>query len=164
MYQLSRNLGTLAVILFLLTIIPGITQRLRLTQLNSIVNPLRFSRRTLGVAMFFAALSHYLFAVAFKVIKTGKTPEVQTFFIFGFLALFLSFWLALTSSDFFKKRMGKWWKRLHYSTYLVVWLIFLHVVLIEFSAISVIVLVFAGLQAYTLIKFYILDKKKALPA
>lgn len=163
MYQLSKNLGVLAVILFLLTIIPGITQRLRLTQLNTIINPLRFSRRTLGVAMFFAALSHYLFAVVFRIIKTGQTPEVQTYFIFGFLALFLSLWLALTSNDFFKKRLGKWWKRLHSSTYAVVWLIFLHTAFIEISPLSVLVLIFALLQAYTLIKFYYFDKRKMLP-
>jgi methionine sulfoxide reductase heme-binding subunit len=164
MYELSKSLGVLATILFLLTIVPGITQRLRLTQLNTIVNPLRFSRRTLGVAMFFAALSHYFFAVLFKIIKTGKPPEVQTYFIFGFLALFLSLWLALTSNTFAKVKLGKWWKRLHSTTYLIVWLIFLHTVLIELSGISILVLAFAVLETYSLIKVNYLDKKKSLPA
>jgi methionine sulfoxide reductase heme-binding subunit len=164
MYQLSKALGVLAAVLFLLTITPGIVQRLKLTALNVITNPLRFSRRTTGVAMFFAALSHYLFAVAFKVIKTGKTPEVQTYFIFGFLALFLSLWLALTSNTFAKQKMGKWWKRLHSVTYLIVWLIFAHTVLIEISAISALVGVFAVVELYSLVKVNYLDKKKMLPA
>jgi methionine sulfoxide reductase heme-binding subunit len=164
MYQLSKALGVFATVLFILTIIPGIVQRLKLTQLNLITNPLRFSRRTMGVAMFFAALSHYLFAVAFKVIKTGKTPEVQNYFIFGFLALFLSLWLALTSNTFAKQKMGKWWKRLHSATYLIVWLIFAHTVLIETSPISVLVGAFAIVELYSLIKANYLDKKKMLPA
>ena len=164
MYQLSKALGVLATILFLLTIIPGIVQRLKLTQLNVISNPLRFSRRTLGVSMFFAALCHYLFAIAFKVIKTGKAPEVQNYFIFGFLALFLAFWLALTSNTFAKQKMGKWWKRLHSLTYLIVWLIFAHTVLIEISVISVLVGIFAIVEVYSLVKVNYIDKKKMLPA
>lgn len=164
MWQVSKLLGILATILFVLTIIPGIVQRLKLTQLSAITNPLRFSRRTMGVAMFFAALSHYLFAIAFKVIKTGNPPEVQNYFIFGFLALFLSLWLALTSNTFAKQKIGKWWKRLHSVMYLIVWLIFLHTVLIEISAISAIVGIFAVVELYSLIKANYLDKKKMLPA
>jgi methionine sulfoxide reductase heme-binding subunit len=164
MYDISGKLGVLATILFLFTIIPGIVQRLKLTQLSSITNPLRFSRRTLGVSMFFAALVHYQFAILFKIIKTGNPPEVKTFFIFGLLALFLSLWLALTSNTFAKQKMGKWWKRLHSLTYLIVWLIFAHVVLIKISPISFLVGVFAILEAYSLIKANVLDKKKLLPA
>ena len=164
MYGLSKSLGVLATILFLLTLIPGIVQRLKLTQLNTIANPLRFSRRTLGVSMFFAALSHYLFGVVFRIIKTGKTPEPQIFFVFGFLALFLSFWLALTSNTFAKQKLGKWWKKLHSFTYLVVWLIFLHTALIEISGISILVLVFALIELYSLAKVNCLDKSQKLVA
>ena len=164
MFSVSKNLGVLAVVLFLLTLIPGIVQRLKLTKLNPIANPLRFSRRTLGVSMFFAALSHYLFGVVFKIIKTGQTPEPQIFFVFGFLALFLSFWLALTSNIFAKQKLGKWWKRLHSFTYLIVWLIFLHTALIEISGISILVLVFGIVELYSLVKVNYLDKSQKLVA
>ena len=164
MYDISGKLGILATLLFLLTIIPGIVQRLKLTALNGLVNPLRFSRRTLGVAMFFAALVHYQFAILFKIIKTGQRPEVQTYFIFGFLALFLSLWLALTSNTFAKQKMGKWWKRLHSITYLIVWLIFAHTILYEVSIISILVGIFAIVELYSLIKVNYLDKKRMLPA
>jgi DMSO/TMAO reductase YedYZ heme-binding membrane subunit len=164
MYDISGKLGVLATVLFLLTILPGIVQRLKLTALTNFVNPLRFSRRTLGVAMFFAALVHYQFAIVFKIIKTGKTPEPQTFFIFGLLALFLSLWLALTSNTFAKQKMGKWWKRLHSLTYLIVWLIFAHTILYEVSALSILVGIFAIVELYSLAKVNYLDKKKMLPA
>jgi DMSO/TMAO reductase YedYZ heme-binding membrane subunit len=163
MYDISGKLGILATILFLLTILPGIVQRLKLTTLTNFVSPIRFSRRTLGVAMFFAALVHYQFAILFKIIKTGNPPEVKTFFIFGLLALFLSLWLALTSNTFAKQKLGKWWKRLHSLTYLIVWLIFAHTVLIEISLLSVLVGVFAIVELYSLIKVNYLDKKKMLP-
>jgi DMSO/TMAO reductase YedYZ heme-binding membrane subunit len=163
MYDISTPLGYLAAILFLLSILPGIVQRLKITSLNSITNPLRYSRRTLGVAMFFAALSHYLFGVLFHVIKFNRLPEPKLYFFFGLLALFLSLWLALTSNTFAKKKMGKWWKRLHSATYLIVWLIFAHVVLIDISLISVLILIFAVLETYSLVKVNILDKKKILP-
>lgn len=164
MYDVSKILGYLAAILFLLTITPGIVQRLKLTALNSFSNPFRYSRRTLGVSMFFAALSHYLFAVIFHIVKFNRTLEPKLFFFFGLLALFLSLWLALTSNTFAKQKMGKWWKRLHSLTYLIVWLIFAHTLLIEFSPISVLVGVFAVVELYSLVKANYLDKKKILPA
>jgi methionine sulfoxide reductase heme-binding subunit len=164
MYDVSNPLGYLAAILFLLSVLPGIVQRLKITSLNSITNPLRYSRRTLGVAMFFAALSHYLFGVLFHVFKFNRLPEPKLYFFFGLLALFLSLWLALTSNTFAKQKMGKWWKRLHSLTYLIVWLIFAHTVLIEISLLSVLVGVFAVLELYSLIKANFLDKKKILPA
>jgi methionine sulfoxide reductase heme-binding subunit len=163
MYDVSNPLGYLAAILFLLSILPGIVQRLKITTLNSITNPLRYSRRTLGVSMFFAALSHYLFGVLFHVFKFNRLPEPKLYFFFGLLAIFLSLWLALTSNTFAKQKMGKWWKRLHSVTYLIVWLIFAHVVLIDISPISFLVGVFAILEAYSLIKANFLDKKKMLP-
>lgn len=159
-FILSKSLGVLAAILFLLTLIPGIVKRLQITQLNQIANPLRFSRRTLGVSMFAAALAHYLFAVIFKIIKTNQTPEPKIFFVFGMLALFLSFWLALTSNRFAKHKLGKWWKRLHSLTYLIVWLIFLHTALIEISSLSLLVLIFAIVEIYSLIKVNFLDKRE----
>jgi sulfoxide reductase heme-binding subunit YedZ len=91
--------------------------------------PARHSR-ALGLYAFFYFLLHFL---TFAVVDYGldfreifRLTTEKPFIIVGSLAGFLLLLLAITSFKFWKKLLGKNWKRLHRSVYLVSVLVILH--------------------------------------
>ncbi len=60
--------------------------------------------------------------------SSGNFPS---YLIFGFLALILTIPLTLTSSTWAMKKMGKYWKMLHRTVYLILIFTVLHVVLLK---------------------------------
>ena len=93
------------------------------------------ARRSLGVSAFGFALVHFasLFVFVFESSLEKFFPAVQAsgFGIpTGTVSLFFLFVLALTSTDFAVKKLGKNWFSLHKLAYLAYPLIVLHVVLI----------------------------------
>ena len=161
--NIGKKLGSLSAILFCLSITTGIINRFQNLKISTLdlgqkifqrIKPLgsylMYSRTQIGIAMFVSALSHYVLITIIPIIKYGRTVQPQSYLTFGFLALFLSFWLAITSNWFSKKLLKTNWKRLHSLVYIIVWLIFLHVALIDLSLISVIVLFFAILETTSL--------------
>ncbi len=87
------------------------------------------NRRLLGILMFVLVLIHLLWSRGFGYILRGAPTSVPTFQIFGTLAFWLCVPLVLTSNNFAQKKMKKWWQRLHYSTYLVMFLAIFHTAL-----------------------------------
>jgi methionine sulfoxide reductase heme-binding subunit len=158
----GKKLGLLSALLFCIVLIPGITRRLGIKNeiVKTISGYIMFARAQVGLSMFFAGLGHYLMMIIIPALKFGREPKLSTFIVFGLLALFLSLWLALTSNQFSKKLLKRNWARLHSLVYVIVWLIFLHIsILGEISPISVLVLIFAIAETYSLIKVRFLDKK-----
>jgi DMSO/TMAO reductase YedYZ heme-binding membrane subunit len=147
----GKNLGLVSALFFCITITPGIVRRSNINFLGQIPVHLLYARAQLGLIMFFTALGHYLMLVIVPILKFKVEPKPQAFFIFGLLALFLSFWLALTSNQLSKKILKKHWKTLHALVYIIVWLIFLHTVLIDVSPISILVGLFAIAETASLI-------------
>lgn len=165
--NIGKKLGSLSAILFCLAITTGIINRFQnltiknlgldinlgqkiFQKFKPVSNHLMYSRTQIGIAMFVSALSHYLLVVIVPVVKYSREIQLQNYLIFGFLALFLSFWLAITSNSFGKKILKNKWKQLHSLVYVIVWLIFLHTALIEISMISIIILIFAILETFSL--------------
>jgi len=146
--EIGKKAGTLAAFAFCATIIPGILRRFRVTGLlKSIQIILTPIRPHFGVLMVILALAHYLFV---KILPTFRLPlpfTLATFEIFGVLAFFLAFPLALTSNIQSKKLLGKNWQRLHLLVYIILWLIFIHVALLSRSVpLSVVLLVTGAFQ------------------
>jgi DMSO/TMAO reductase YedYZ heme-binding membrane subunit len=88
------------------------------------------SRRAIGVSAFLFAMLHANFAFFGQLggIKgLGYLPEgYVTPLLLGFIALCILTLMALTSFDFWVKRLGKGWKYIHRFIYLAGWLILYH--------------------------------------
>ena len=88
---------------------------------------LKKNRRYLGVASFGYAALHTLFYVIDKGSMAGVINEVSRFYIWtGWIAFVIFVPLAVTSTDYFVRIMGPWWKTLQRWTYGAAILTLLH--------------------------------------
>jgi sulfoxide reductase heme-binding subunit YedZ len=88
---------------------------------------LKKNRRYLGVASFGYAALHTLFYVTDKGSMAGVINEVSRFYIWtGWIAFVIFVPLAATSTDYFVRIMGPWWKTLQRWTYGAAILTLLH--------------------------------------
>ncbi len=105
---------------------------LSLTPLKKLLNkswPLKF-RRMLGLYTFFYASVHLLTYIWFDQFFDWSEIWVdiikRPFITIGVLSWFILLPLALTSTKGMKKRVGRYWKKLHQAVYLVGTLVLLH--------------------------------------
>lgn len=125
-YELGKKLGSVAVVLYVLTLIPGMLKRFGVLPLTRSL--LMLTRRQIGVTMFLSALGHQALVQLFPLLLSGQNPFFTTFrTTLGSLALMVLFPLWLTSNDFSVQKLQKNWKRLHRLTYVALALIFGHV-------------------------------------
>lgn len=114
---LERSTGYWALTMLLLT--------LSLTPLKALLHKawLIQLRRMMGLFMFFYAVLHITVYVyldySFLWIDIYKDIIKHPYVIVGFSAFVLSIPLALTSNNYSIKRLGKRWKTLHQSVYLI---------------------------------------------
>ncbi|GAB4454612.1 MAG: hypothetical protein Kow0070_01400 [Anaerolineales bacterium] len=102
------------------------------TPLNTLFkwNELLKRRRALGLYAFMYAVIHVLiflhldYGLAWSLI--AQTIFQKPFIIVGVISFLLLIPLAWTSFDIWKKRLGKTWKRLHQTVYLIAPLVVLH--------------------------------------
>ena len=135
--DMGRKLGTAAFIFYVLTLLPSMIRRLKYPQLFPIMSMLLPFRRQFGVLMFLVAFAHqgfttmlpYLVQIDFDYSKFQ--PLLLAHHITGFIAWWLLFPLWLTSNDLAIKYTGKWWKRIHKVTYVAIFAIMAHLVLVE---------------------------------
>jgi methionine sulfoxide reductase heme-binding subunit len=127
LYEVGSELGPIALCFYLLTLIPGITQRLQVALPIGVL--LNTFRRHFGVTMFLTALLHMSLTTALPNLVQGGLPVLMTPQWFGFFAVLTLFPMWLTSNDASQKFLGKRWKTLHRLTYLALLLIFGHVTL-----------------------------------
>ena len=137
--MLIRAMGTLAFVMLHLILCIG-----PLCRLNTRFLPLLYNRRHLGVAMFFIALGHGVFAL-FLFHAFGNVDPLTSLFssnddytslvrfpfqVLGFYALIILFLMAATSHDFWLKNLSPAvWKALHMCVYLAYVLLVGHVIL-----------------------------------
>lgn len=105
---------------------------LALTPLRKVLKqnwPLKF-RRMLGLFVFFYASIHLLTYIWFD--QFFDWPEIwvdivkRPFITMGMLSWFILLPLAVTSANVIKKRVGRYWKKLHQFVYLIGCLVLLH--------------------------------------
>lgn len=158
-YQLGKHFGQFALALFGLVVLPGILGRfkieIKLTRLITLF------RRQLGITVFIFAFIHYSFVRLLPQIA-GILPFrifATLFETLGTLALFILFWLFLTSNNFSMKKLGKWWKRLHRFVCLTVCVLVFHTTLNKISIWTIGITTMAILEVGSFVWEYI--KKKA---
>jgi sulfoxide reductase heme-binding subunit YedZ len=149
----GKNMGIIALILFIITLIPGIIQRFELTKpFHLTIKLILPIRRQIGILMFMTAFTHYL---ALKVIPTLQyrlAPSLPLYQAFGLLALFLSLLMFVTSNTWATQKLKANWKKLHRVTYIVGWLIFGHTILQGLSWESVVIGIVMIIEIASLIK------------
>jgi sulfoxide reductase heme-binding subunit YedZ len=133
--EYGKNMGTLALILFIITLIPSIIQRFGLAkQLNLIVKLILPVRRQFGILMFMFAFTHYLAMKVIPVLQFKLPPSLPVYQAFGLAAIILTLPLFLTSNNWATRKLKSNWKKLHRLTYIIGWLIFGHVFLISLNS------------------------------
>jgi sulfoxide reductase heme-binding subunit YedZ len=102
------------------------------TPLNTLFkwNELLKRRRAIGLYAFLYAVIHVLiflhldYGLAWSLI--AQTIFEKPFIVMGVISFLLLIPLAWTSFDIWKKRLGKTWKRIHQTVYLIAPLVVLH--------------------------------------
>lgn len=126
----GKSFGTIALLLFVITLIPSIIQRFGLAkQFSLIIKLILPVRRQIGILMFVSAFTHYLAMKVIPVIQFKSPPSLPIYQAFGLVALIFSFALFITSNSWATRKLKSNWKRLHRLTYVIGWLIFGHVLL-----------------------------------
>jgi DMSO/TMAO reductase YedYZ heme-binding membrane subunit len=130
----AGKFGTIALILFLGTLIPGILQRFKIFPLvgASIV----LFRRQMGILMFLIGILHSSYISTIPAVMTGNVglEYLPKNGLMGIITLLFLLPVWLTSNDFSQRKFGKYWKTLQRLTYFALIAIFLHVALVELSA------------------------------
>lgn len=84
------------------------------------------NRRYFGVAAFSYTLLHTIFYLYEKSFDSVMDEFFQLGLITGWIAFFIFLPLAITSNDFFVKKMGPTWKKLQRWVYLAAIMTFIH--------------------------------------
>lgn len=126
-YEIGLKFGVLTLGWYILSLLPGMISRLKVSPMLSAA--LMLFRRQFGVMMFLSAVSHYLYVFLFGVIVEGFPLIFSPGTAAGFMAMFVAMFLWITSNDYAQRGLGKWWKRVHYLTYVVLFLIMAHLIL-----------------------------------
>ena len=124
---LANILGFVSLLLYTVTLIPSILKTVfPVTKRNKILRWLFNNRRYLGVAAFSFGLSH---GVLLILERNLSLSDLQTYIkhFHGISILFILTVLSFTSNDWSVKRLKSNWKKLHNSTYLLIFLLVWHI-------------------------------------
>ena len=159
-FQLSgKKFGQLALILLGTVVTPGILGRFGVEIKLTII--ITLFRRQLGITVFLLAFTHYFFVRLLPRLQ-GQIPWKPPYPIFelmGMSAFFILFLMFLTSNNFSKKKLGRWWKILHRFVYLAIWLLVFHTGLQRISIWTFFIFTFAVLEVVSWIYYWNLKKK-----
>jgi DMSO/TMAO reductase YedYZ heme-binding membrane subunit len=151
MSQAGAKLGQIAVLLFCLTLLPGIFKRLQWNTPLTMpaISLLVLFRRHIGILTFLSAAVHQLFnAIIPNYIYLGSVLPplpIPVFQLFGSLSWLLLLPVWLTSNDTSQRLLGKKWKTLQRLTYISIWFIFFHVAL-QGKSLAIIIAITAILE------------------
>ncbi len=128
--ELGGKFGTISLLFYALTLLPGILKRLQILPVIQVT--LMLFRRQFGIFMFLFAVNHSGYSMLFPTLAlTGAPPmQLSTREIFGTIAEFILFPLFITSNDLAVRKLGTWWNVIHKLTYVALLFIFGHIVLL----------------------------------
>jgi methionine sulfoxide reductase heme-binding subunit len=141
-YQLGLYFGRVSLVLYLLTLIPGICRRFRIK--GQLVSLLTLYRRQVGIAM-------YIFAILHVLPSAQLSLKIPAFRLFGVLAFLTLAPLFITSNNYAVRKLKQNWKKIHQLTYLALGLVFLHLAFNRWSIFSITTLVVVILLATSLV-------------
>lgn len=157
LYSSARLSGKIALIFYILTVLPGIFRRFNLKP--RIILPLQSFRRYIGIAMFLLVSLHFWFIYGIKIITKGLPKSSPLFISFGLIAFLLTLPLFLTSNNFSVNKLKKWWSKIHQLTYLIIFFIFLHLVLQQINFWSALIILTLILQLISHLYFLFFPQK-----
>lgn len=123
--------GSVSLILYTVTLIPGILGRFGLK--NKFYVVLMAFRREFGIFMYLFALAHVWLVAIVPAINSNRLPQIQAFTVAGGVAVSLLFMLFVTSNDYAVQKLKQNWKKVHKLTYYALGFIFLHLILTKLS-------------------------------
>lgn len=124
--DLSLLSGKAAIIVFVITIIPGMARRFGFV--SRAFQFVMLFRRQFGLTVFFLVLFHLSIVWLIPSLQlAGSLIPLATFELMGLTAFLFLIPLFLTSNDWSVRHLGPWWKRIHSLIYVIAWFIFLHV-------------------------------------
>lgn len=141
-YETGIELGEFAILFYCSTLVPGILQRLNLFTTLRVI--MMLFRRHLGIMTFLLIWLHMSWGstlplISFYGVSLKALSVLSVSQWLGLSAFTLLVPLFITSNDYSVKKLGKAWKSVHKLTYVVLFLVFLHVALIESKWLLVIV-------------------------
>ncbi len=163
-YDLGLWSGKIGLTFYVLTVIPGIARRFGLK--HKLVAILMIFRRYTGIAMYLGVFAHFaIMRGAFYLRQMRIVWPMPLFELMGLSALILATFLFMTSNDYAVQHLKKWWNFIHKLTYIIIWLIALHVVLQGISAWSAVIGLTAIVQAlsYVYSRFVSVPISKSRP-
>jgi len=140
--RLSNTFGKLAILTYVITLIPGIAKRFEINLMP--VTVILLYRRQIGILMFLLALTH--------MVMSGMFLAPLPFVIVGMIAMIILFLLFVTSNDFCVKVLSSHWHKLQKFTFGAMFFIFLHLVLIRFSWFTLLLLTVMIVELISFIK------------
>jgi DMSO/TMAO reductase YedYZ heme-binding membrane subunit len=157
----GKKAANLSLITFWITLVPGILGRMNV---GSIFLPIKvilmMFRKEIGILMYLFAIAHYSWSRFLPIFSiNGNLFSITYFEVFGLIAFVLSFPLFVTSNDFSIAKLGHIWKKLHTMTYVIVWMLFLHLIARELDWKAVVTLVIASFEWASLINKKLFSKK-----
>lgn len=156
LYIITLWAGRLAMICFVIVLIPGILRRF---SLNFFVKTLiMLFRRQLGLLVYSFAFFHYANMSLFPMIlgKVAIQSVVIPFQVAGTFAFYLLTIMFFTSNDWSVKKLGKWWTRIHRVIYVIAWLLFFHVYWQGKESWSILIGIAAIAETLSLVYFYLI--------
>lgn len=133
-YNIGSLCGQASLITYILTLLPGIGERLGLR--NKILAILRIYRRYLGILMYFFAFAHISFVKIFFLDSLQGALPQGTSETMGAIAFMILLLLFLTSNNLSLSGLRIWWYRIQRFTYLVMFFVFLHVAFFRLNFLS----------------------------
>lgn len=133
--ELGELAGKGAIFTLSITLLPGMIKRFQIKGVLTAVQVFIMSiRRALGLLVYYLVVLHMLWV---KVLPAYRYDldifSYTTFELMGLAGFLLLTPMAFTSNDASVRKLGKNWKRIHSAVYVVVWLIFFHVLLMRGS-------------------------------
>lgn len=165
LYRFGGKLGIVSLVLFAVVLLPGIIMRLQWWRsvsvpIATIITPFR---QRLGVLMFITAFIHASFTTTLPYVSLlgfrALPPTFSPAEMFGLIGLLILIPVWMTSNDQALKNLGKWWKRIQRLTYLSIWAVVGHLILIG-SNYRWLILLIGILKILSWWKFYQLKQKK----
>jgi len=127
-YSLGKKMAEASVIVFILTVIPGMARRFGIS--HKLIAILMIFRRYLGILTFMLVLLHSSFVWFLPSLSSGGfLVPGSGFELWGFIAFVMLLLLFITSNDLSIRLLGDWWTRIHWLSYLIMWVVLIHVML-----------------------------------
>lgn len=150
----GRFFGDASLLLFVLTLLPGIGERVGMK--NKFLSIVKIYRKQIGILMYFFALLHFVLSRAIFIRTLTEFFHFSTFEIMGAASLLILFFLFITSNTASLIRLKLNWYRIHRFIYIGMFSIFLHVAL---QGLSVWTVLMGLVLIFQIVSFVIIYRK-----